>query len=596
MKNVRRGIKTGCALAAAMCASVLAARSATAQVLEQIPSDALVVIKVNHIADTNTKVSNLMQALGVTDLVPPTKDPVESLETQLGLGPGLDNKRDAAAVLLNGKFEEGNGPPPALLLLPVSDYKAFLGSVTVVRTEGDVTVVHFKDNEEDAFAANWGGYAAISPRKECIVAKHDGLKPTGSAATDLEQKDICIYVNFPVLKALLLPKLEEGQTRATSELEKNAKGMDEPKKKVARAAIGQGIQAAREFLNDCRSTTIGISFTQAGVSGNMTVDFLPDTYLGKLAGEMKTSETSLLGGLPKAAYLLYGGSVQDPKVVSKLFDDVIAPVTQSLGDMGEDGKKLVAVIEMYRDALTSAEGGSAGLVAPTAALGQGSLIKFVAVMKGDAEKLKAIQSKSSETQNELMHAFGPAGQADLIKTTTTADFKTIDGVKFDRVQTEINPDNTSQEAMNAAEMMSRIYGPDGASMVVGVVDPKTLISGIGLDDEYLGQVVEASKTSKDVLSDDVKSVDSELPKKRSLAYYLAVDQIVQTGLSYARANGMAVPVQLPNNLPPIGFTAGSDQTALQLNVFLPTKLTQALVQAGLSAYQQFNGKGNGGGL
>jgi len=103
MKTVKRALKTSCIFAAAWCLSGLATPAAWAQVLDQVPSDATVVFKINHLDATNTKVSSLLQSLGVTDLVPTMKDPLTALETQLGIGPGLEPKRDAAAVMLNGK-------------------------------------------------------------------------------------------------------------------------------------------------------------------------------------------------------------------------------------------------------------------------------------------------------------------------------------------------------------------------------------------------------------------------------------------------------------------------------------------------------------
>ena len=118
MKTVKRALKTSCIFAAAWCLSGLATPAAWAQVLDQVPSDATVVFKINHLDATNTKVSSLLQSLGVTDLVPTMKDPLTALETQLGIGPGLEPKRDAAAVMLNGNLD-GGGPPPFVMLLPV---------------------------------------------------------------------------------------------------------------------------------------------------------------------------------------------------------------------------------------------------------------------------------------------------------------------------------------------------------------------------------------------------------------------------------------------------------------------------------------------
>ena len=591
MKTVSRAVKTSCILAAVWCLSGLASPMAQAQVMDQVPSDALIVLKVNHLQDTNTKVSDLLTSLGLTDLIPTMKDPLGTLETQLGIGPGLDSKRDAAAVMLNGQFEK-DGPPPFVLLLPVSDYKAFIGSATVVRTEGDVSVVHFKDNEDDVFVENWGDYAALSDKKESVTGKHEGLKVKGLSAKQMDSQDACVYVNFPVLKTVVQPQLKDKIDQATQQMTGSIK--DPAKLKVANSAVTQATNVVNEFLNDAQGTTIGLSITPAGISETMLVEVIADSYIGKLAGSMKNTDGPLLAGLPKENYLFFGGSVEDPTVIAKVVSDVADPILQDLAGMGDDGKKFADTLNASKDTLSTVEGGSIGVVAPTAALGQGSLYRFIAVYKADAEKLKVATARSAEIQEQMMKVFGIGG-ADLMKTTITPEFKTVNGVKFDRIVEEINPDNTSQEAMRASEGMSQVFGPDGLSMLSGIVDPKTLVVTLGIDDDLLGQVVDAAKGNKDVLTDGLKSVDGALPKNRAAVAYLGLGQIFATGLSYAKANGMNVPIQLPNNLPPIGFSASTDGPTMRGDMFIPTKLLQSMVQAGMQLYMQFNNHGGGGG-
>jgi hypothetical protein len=310
---------------------------------------------------------------------------------------------------------------------------------------------------------------------------------------------------------------------------------------------------------------------------------------------MKSTDGPLLAGLPKENYIFYGGSIQNPEALSKVIDDVLAPIVKELGDMGDDGKKITDVVGIYKQMFTSVDGAAYGMVAPTAALGQGSLFRMLVVYKGDAEKIKDAQLKIAQAQNDLMKAFGLGQMADLTQTTITPNFKTVNGVKFDRFQTEVNPNNTSQEAMQASQAMAMIYGPDGASGLTGVVDPKTLVMSLGIDDDLLSQTVDAAKANTDVLTDGLKSVDENLPKTRAGAMYLGLGQLVTTGLSYAKANGMNVGIQLPNNLPPIGFTVGADATSMRGDVFIPTRLLQSMVQAGATVYQQFNNRGGGGG-
>lgn len=591
MKTVSRAVKAGCVFAAAWCLFGLSSPMAQAQVLTQVPSDALVVLKINKLQDTNTKIASFLQTLGVTDLQPTLKDPLASLEAQSGLGAGLDTKRDAAAVILNGAFTD-DGPPPFVLLLPVSDYKAFLGSVTVVRTEGDVTVVHFKDNEDDAFVENWGDYAAISDKKDNVLVKHEGLTVKGLSAKQMDEKDLCIYVNFPSLKTVLLPQLQQAPDKA---MEQIAKTQTDPNKlKLAKIAITQLVAAATEFVNDAEGATIGFSVGDEGFTSNTVVEFTPDSYLAKIVSTMKSTDAPLLVGLPKENYLFFGGYVQDPAAVAKALDEIIAPITRQLADAGDDGKKLNDVISAYRDMISAPDSGAFGMVAPTAALGQGPLIRFLAAYKGDMDKFKASQLKIADSQNQLMALMGMPG-GDLFTTTVTPNFKTVNGVKFDRIQTEVNPNNTSQEAMQVNDQLSKMYGPDGARVFVGTVDPKTLVTSLGIDDDLLGQSIDSIKDNKDLLVDDLKLVDAGLPKTRSMVAYVGLDQMLTTIISYAKANGIPIPVQLPNNLPPIGFAAGTDGPSIHSDMFIPTKLMQSLVQAGATVFQQFNNHGGGGG-
>jgi hypothetical protein len=591
MKTVRHAIKSSCVVAAAWCLLGLTAPLAQAQVLNQVPSDALVVLKINKLQETNTKVANLLQTLGLTDLVPTLKDPLASAEAQSGLGAGIDTKRDAAAVMLNGTFEK-DGAPPFVLLVPVSDYKAFIGSVTVVRTEGDVTIAHFKDNEDDAFIEQWGDYAAISDKKDNVLVKHEALHPAGVTGQELESKDVCVYFNFPSLKTILLPQLKDAPDKAMEEIGKQQ--TDEKKLKVAKAGITQLVAAATEFVNDAQGVTWGISITNEGIASNLVVELTPDSYLGKLTSSMKSTEGPLLGGLPKENYLLYGGYVLSPEVSAKVFDDLINPINKELDGLGDEGKKVNELLASYHEMLASVDSASFGMVAPTAAIGQGPLIRILGVTKGDADKLKTVQGKMVDGQSALMALLGSPG-GDLLKTTVTPNFKTVNGVKFDRVQTEVNPDNTSQEAMAMSDQLSKMYGPDGARFLMGEVDAKTLVAASGIDDDLLGQAIDASKDNKDVLTEDLKAVDAGLPKSRSAVFYLGLDQILSTGINYAKANGFPVPVQLPNNLPPIGFTFGTQGPTMHYDAFVPTKLMQSLVQAGAAVYQQFNNRGGGGG-
>lgn len=582
-----RGLKMAAVLAAGWLLST-AGLSARADVMEQVPSDALVVWKVNHLDATNAKLIDLFGQLGVADIVPNMKDPMAALKEATGIGPGLDTSRDAAIVLPNVPMEHAQKEPPILVLWPVSDYKAFLGSFTVVRTEGDVTVVHVKDDQDDTFIQQWGEYAAFTDKKELLSVKHDGLKPTGSAAKEMAEKDVCAYVNFPVLKTLLLPKLQASKQQVMDEVDGQAK--DDNQKKVADAAIGQGFAMVERFLEDARGTTIGITIGKDGVSENMVVDFEPGSYLGKMTKSLKVTDGPLLAGLPDEKYLLFGGAVQDPQSVAGVVNDVIAPIMKELPGMGETGTKIQAAVDTYKDAMLASEGGAYGVIVPTAAPGQGPLIRYLAIAKGDGEKLKSAQIKVAQMQNELMGSFGMK-EMSMMKVTVTPDERTINGVKFDKVTTDVDAANNGAAADMMRKQLDMMYGPDGQVMLIGAVDAKTVIDSMGLDDQTLSAAIDAIKANKDVLSDQVKVVDAGLPKSRASVGYIDVGQIVTTAIGYAKAQGANVPFQFQPNLPPIGVAAGTDGSALRFDVYVPMPLLQSMFQAGMQTYMQFGNRG-----
>jgi hypothetical protein len=576
-----------------------AARAAHAQALQQVPADALVVLKINHLDDTNGKVSALLQQLGVVDLVPQAKDPLKAFEDQTGIAAGsLDAKRDAVVYMPNTAVDPNamnEDQPPVVMLLPVSDYKAFVAGLTDAKAEGDLTSGKFKGDDNETYVAHWGDYAAVSPKKEYLTGKHAGLSPSPAASRELEQRDLCLFVNFPALKTVLLPQLAARRKEITKDFDAKLGEVDAAKRDLGHTALDQAFNVADRFLQDADGTTVGLSIGKAGISGNLIVGFTPGSYLAGMFGNLKMTDAPLLGGLPDEKYLFFGGSIQDPKTLQKLLDDVAGPIVAKLGALGESGTKIQSLVELYKSALTSSDGGSMGLVVPTAAFGTGSLIRYVAVLRADAEKLRSAQEQMSQIQTDVMAGLGVQG-AEMVKTTVTKGAKTVGGVSFDEIKSE--PDPANPNAQQAQEAMRYVYGPEGMALLLGVVNEHTLVNALGMDDQLLGSVVESAKSNKDVLTAQVQAVDAEMPKQRSAVAYLDLGQFVGTALSYAHAMGMNMPVQMAPNLPPVGLSFGSDPEAkgMRFDGFMPNSLLQDLVKAGFQIYLQVPHGGGGGGL
>jgi hypothetical protein len=143
-----------------------------------------------------------------------------------------------------------------------------------------------------------------------------------------------------------------------------------------------------------------------------------------------------------------------------------------------------------------------------------------------------------------------------------------------------------------------MYGAGGLTLYTGIVDPKTVLVVMDGSDDLISSALAAAKADTDVLTstDPIKAVDAQLPKTRAAAFYVPLDVIISTAVSYARQFGFPMPVQIPPNLPPIGITIGTQGSAFHVDGDVPTPLVQSLIQAGMQVYLQMQaGRGGGGG-
>ena len=103
--------------------------------------------------------------------------------------------------------------------------------------------------------------------------------------------------------------------------------------------------------------------------------------------------------------------------------------------------------------------------------------------------------------------------------------------------------------------------------------------------------IASAKAGKDVFADmaGVQAVSKQLPAGRVMVEYIDLAQIVTAGVKYAQGFGVPVKMQLPPNLPPIGFSAASEGSAVRFDTHVPTTTVQSIVAAGMQAYMQMQG-------
>src|SRR5205814_212297 len=138
---------------------------ARAQVMDQVPADALVVLKFKNLAGTSAKLGKFLQDLGVVAAVEPgLADPLTFLEKKANITQGIRSDGDLAIVFVDPEKTTSRPDKSIVILIPVTDYAVFLNNFPNPKTEAGVSEIMLGQSPEPGYLCDWGnGYAALSP-------------------------------------------------------------------------------------------------------------------------------------------------------------------------------------------------------------------------------------------------------------------------------------------------------------------------------------------------------------------------------------------------------------------------------------------------
>ena len=593
------------------------AAAARAQVLKQVPSDAIVVFKINNLQATSGKIASLAKQFGIDQIVAPLADPLAYAQEQFKWTKGLNTKGEAALVMLNPKRGTGPGYEAMVMLVPTSDYAAFLTNFEAPKTDGAVTEVTMPMDGGTSYCAQWGDYAALSPVKEIVATKPTSfITVTGLSAQEMDKKDAAIYVNFSELRGMALPAMKQNRTMILNQVTQAIKQQrammtggrrgSTTQPSIADAAqsaammktfVNHGLDIAEGFMTNTDSAVFGLDLGGQGIKTTTLVQFVPDTYPAKLAGKMKNTTSSMLTGLPSSKYLAYYGLTLDPAVTTQIISDATGPIIPDLEKAGENGKTIAKVIDLAKRLFAASTGGSAGWVSPGGQAGMGSLFQMITVSTGDAQKFRECQIEMMKYQQSIQQMSNPGMQTDV---TYTPNAKTIDGVELGHMQMKFTVTGKSPQERQAAQMIKMMYGPNGLDAYGGNVDAGHHISVTGGNDALISSTIAAVKAKSDPMGDlaGTKSVAANLPPNRFMEMYVPVDNLIAVGVTYAKQFGMPINFPLPANLPPVGITGSTEANAVRFDTYISSQLVQSMIAAGMQMFMGLQGGGAGqpGGL
>src|SRR4051812_23578833 len=108
------------AVAAVLIAlTFLASGVRAADVLDQVPGNAMVVVKIRDLKATSQKGSEFATPLGIADFAPALADPLGSIQKKHKMEQGLNTAGDAALAFLDPGTDTGMAEKMVVALLPV---------------------------------------------------------------------------------------------------------------------------------------------------------------------------------------------------------------------------------------------------------------------------------------------------------------------------------------------------------------------------------------------------------------------------------------------------------------------------------------------
>lgn len=591
------------ALPAPIFAEEVAAAPTVTATLDQAAGDAEIVIVIPSLSGLSEAVAAFATQTGLDQIAPEFDDGLGAFKRQMGWVEGVDDE-GAMLVVVSGladaiTAETNDQPsedPDAIMLVPVSDYQAFVAQLGG-DAGADATAVTYQNldgYESDGYAKELNGYAVMGDSLETVQAYAAGdqgkamAEALGPIVTDyLNGGDALIYLDM----AALAPSLNLGIDKAIQEIgeamKKNEQAPADNWASMIEPMINLYEQSGRLLVDGTDKLLLSMDFGDDGVGMTISSQLTGDSELASFfapAADAKGGSNSgkLLASLPDQPYI-YASSVDATQFG---LTALVEKITDAMGDGNDAG-----FMAMYQESLAimkDVKGVASVFYAPEpAAMMAGGFYTSLTVYDvADADAFLASQKASLEKLSEVKVALpamqeGQPASEMTFTTTYTEKALVIDGTDVHQFQinTILPP-----EMMQQFGPMAALMGNAGTGGYIAAKDGKVIVSTV-TDPQLITRGLQALGNADGVGSAGTIATlrENNLPEDSSMEVYLSLDGIANTANQFLVMFPSIGQVEVPADLPPLAMGGASDGEGVAMRMFLP----HALVNFGVDTYNQF---------
>jgi hypothetical protein len=522
-------------------------------VLQAIPGDAIGFAVLNNLEQASGKI----QKLGTKAKIPVLLPPLQLLKLSLGIQKGLDEKGTAALVVLPGD------PPQGVALVPVTDYKDFIGSFKAKDIGDKISEIQIA--KKTAWVGEKSGFAVIAFKEEEKDAIKKVLNSTTSVAASvkevegwLSRHDVAGVITPSGLKQIIA-KVREGLDQA----------------KAITANLPQEIQfvttmveGVDNFFKSAETEVTHIAFggrVDAAVNLELSARavFAKGGNFSQAAGKVMAPSDGPLAGLPSGPYVIAAGGALPKKMMAEMSRFSLEVLKVVLKDLSEEQNKKLE--QIYTQSLKGMQ--AMAMELRLGKPGQPLLENIVyGITVDDAPAYLKLYEQNVRVMNELVKD----GKIPFQQPVELKKVKVGESTAF-----EVTNDMSGNPGLNAIpqEVMELLFGKEAKMTTTMTAAGKTTLLARYSPAEGLKRILAKSKPG---LSADAGTVKTSLllPEGHQWALYINPQGVVETLKRVKTALGEQSELPAFPETPPVGAAIRISSDGLDARLAVPAEVIQ----------------------